>query len=116
MSNRLWCRISVPMKLKSPDHGGRGDKVELDQSLIAVEGDKASMEVPAPPPVSSKIHQVGDKVATGFPDHGLPIQGAAAPWLGQAAAGCCRARPRLLLPPLARTSTCRTSVVTKSCD
>ena len=31
-----------------------GDKVELDQSLIAVEGDKASMEVPAPPPVSSK--------------------------------------------------------------
>ena len=25
-----------------------GDKVELDQSLLTVEGDKASMEVPAP--------------------------------------------------------------------
>ena len=25
-----------------------GDKVEADQSLITVEGDKASMEVPAP--------------------------------------------------------------------
>ncbi|EKP0260667.1 pyruvate dehydrogenase complex dihydrolipoyllysine-residue acetyltransferase [Aeromonas sobria] len=44
-----------------------GDKVELDQSLIAVEGDKASMEVPAPAAgiVKEILIKVGDKVATG---------------------------------------------------
>lgn len=44
-----------------------GDKVELDQSIIAVEGDKASMEVPAPAAgiVKEILIKVGDKVATG---------------------------------------------------
>ncbi len=37
------------MKLKSPRSLVKvGDKVEAEQSLITVEGDKASMEVPSP--------------------------------------------------------------------
>jgi pyruvate dehydrogenase E2 component (dihydrolipoamide acetyltransferase) len=44
-----------------------GDKVEVEQSLITVEGDKASMEVPSPQAgVIKEIKvAVGDKVATG---------------------------------------------------
>ncbi|WP_395303057.1 pyruvate dehydrogenase complex dihydrolipoyllysine-residue acetyltransferase [Pectobacterium zantedeschiae] len=44
-----------------------GDKVEADQSLITVEGDKASMEVPSPQAgVVKEIKvSVGDKVETG---------------------------------------------------
>ncbi|MDF7667762.1 pyruvate dehydrogenase complex dihydrolipoyllysine-residue acetyltransferase [Orbaceae bacterium ESL0727] len=44
-----------------------GDKVEVDQSLLTVEGDKASMEIPAPQAgiVKSIIVKVGDKVSTG---------------------------------------------------
>lgn len=44
-----------------------GDKVEVEQSLITVEGDKASMEVPSPQAgVVKEIKvAVGDKVATG---------------------------------------------------
>ncbi|WJY15713.1 pyruvate dehydrogenase complex dihydrolipoyllysine-residue acetyltransferase [Pectobacteriaceae bacterium CE90] len=44
-----------------------GDKVEAEQSLITVEGDKASMEVPSPQSgVVKEIKvAVGDKVATG---------------------------------------------------
>ncbi|MEL4015800.1 pyruvate dehydrogenase complex dihydrolipoyllysine-residue acetyltransferase [Dryocola clanedunensis] len=46
-----------------------GDKVEAEQSLITVEGDKASMEVPSPQAgVVKEIKvSVGDKVATGSP-------------------------------------------------
>ncbi|MCA2016168.1 pyruvate dehydrogenase complex dihydrolipoyllysine-residue acetyltransferase, partial [Vibrio tritonius] len=44
-----------------------GDKVEEEQSLITVEGDKASMEVPAPQAGVVKEIKVseGDKVSTG---------------------------------------------------
>lgn len=44
-----------------------GDKVEVDQSLITVEGDKASMEVPSPQAgiVKEIKVKVGDKVSTG---------------------------------------------------
>ncbi|MCX8573408.1 MULTISPECIES: pyruvate dehydrogenase complex dihydrolipoyllysine-residue acetyltransferase [unclassified Gilliamella] len=44
-----------------------GDKVEVDQSLLTVEGDKASMEIPAPQAgiVKSISVKVGDKVKTG---------------------------------------------------
>ncbi|WP_074011708.1 pyruvate dehydrogenase complex dihydrolipoyllysine-residue acetyltransferase [Candidatus Sodalis sp. SoCistrobi] len=44
-----------------------GDKVEAEQSLITVEGDKASMEVPSPQAgvVKDIKVAVGDKVATG---------------------------------------------------
>ncbi len=44
-----------------------GDKVEAEQSLITVEGDKASMEVPSPQAgVVKEIKvSVGDKTGTG---------------------------------------------------
>ena len=69
-----------------------GDKVEADQSLIAVEGDKASMEVPAPFAGIVKEIKVkaGDKVSTGslimvFEVAGAAPAAAAAP-VAQAAA------------------------------
>ena len=57
-----------------------GDKVEADQSLIAVEGDKASMEVPAPAAgiVKEILIKVGDKVATGSQIMIFEAEGAAA--------------------------------------
>jgi pyruvate dehydrogenase E2 component (dihydrolipoamide acetyltransferase) len=65
-----------------------GDKVDLDQSLIAVEGDKASMEVPAPAAgiVKEILIKVGDKVATGSQIMIFEAEGAAAPAPAQAAA------------------------------
>ena len=65
-----------------------GDKVELDQSLIAVEGDKASMEVPAPAAgiVKEILIKVGDKVATGSQIMIFEAEGAAAPAPAQVAA------------------------------
>lgn len=46
-----------------------GDTIEVDQSIINVEGDKASMEVPAPEAgvVKAVLVKVGDKVSTGTP-------------------------------------------------
>jgi pyruvate dehydrogenase E2 component (dihydrolipoamide acetyltransferase) len=43
-----------------------GEKIELDQGLITVEGDKASMEIPAPISgiVKDIIIKIGDKVTT----------------------------------------------------
>ncbi|MFB0975488.1 MAG: pyruvate dehydrogenase complex dihydrolipoyllysine-residue acetyltransferase [Tolumonas sp.] len=57
-----------------------GDKVEADQSLITVEGDKASMEVPAPEAgVVKEIKiAVGDKVSTGSLIMVFEADGAAA--------------------------------------
>ncbi|WP_323933661.1 pyruvate dehydrogenase complex dihydrolipoyllysine-residue acetyltransferase [Aeromonas hydrophila] len=65
-----------------------GDKVELDQSIIAVEGDKASMEVPAPSAgiVKEILIKVGDKVATGSQIMVFEAEGAAAPAPVQVAA------------------------------
>ena len=72
-----------------------GDKVELDQSLIAVEGDKASMEVPAPAAgiVKEILIKVGDKVATGSQIMIFEAEGAAAPAPAQAAALVAAAAP-----------------------
>lgn len=44
-----------------------GDKISAEQSLITVEGDKASMEVPAPAggTVKEILISIGDKVSTG---------------------------------------------------
>ncbi|WP_169046903.1 pyruvate dehydrogenase complex dihydrolipoyllysine-residue acetyltransferase [Aeromonas salmonicida] len=72
-----------------------GDKVELDQSLIAVEGDKASMEVPAPAAgiVKEILIKVGDKVATGSQIMIFEAEGAAAPAPAQAAAPVAAAAP-----------------------
>ncbi|MCJ2378038.1 pyruvate dehydrogenase complex dihydrolipoyllysine-residue acetyltransferase [Vibrio sp. ZSDZ34] len=61
-----------------------GDTVEEEQSLITVEGDKASMEVPAPFAGTVKEIKIaaGDKVTTGslimvFEVAGTPVAGAA---------------------------------------
>ncbi|MGL6020753.1 MAG: pyruvate dehydrogenase complex dihydrolipoyllysine-residue acetyltransferase [Gibbsiella quercinecans] len=56
-----------------------GDKVEAEQSLITVEGDKASMEVPAPfaGVVKELKVAVGDKVKTGSLIMTFEVEGAA---------------------------------------
>ncbi|AIJ08869.1 MULTISPECIES: pyruvate dehydrogenase complex dihydrolipoyllysine-residue acetyltransferase [Edwardsiella] len=58
-----------------------GDSVSAEQSLITVEGDKASMEVPAPfaGVVQSITVATGDKVKTGSPIMTFSIAGAASP-------------------------------------
>lgn len=56
-----------------------GDKVAAEQSLITVEGDKASMEVPAPFAGTVKEIKIatGDKVKTGSPIMIFEVEGAA---------------------------------------
>lgn len=56
-----------------------GDKVEAEQSLITVEGDKASMEVPAPfEGIVKEIKiNVGDKISTGSQIMVFEVEGAA---------------------------------------
>ena len=56
-----------------------GDTISVDQSIINVEGDKASMEVPAPEAgvVKEVLVKVGDKVTTGAPMLVLEAAGAA---------------------------------------
>lgn len=56
-----------------------GDKVSAEQSLITVEGDKASMEVPAPfaGTVKELKVNVGDKVSTGSLIMVFEVEGAA---------------------------------------
>ena len=56
-----------------------GDTLSADQSIINVEGDKASMEVPAPEAgvVKEVLVKVGDKVTTGSPMLVLEAAGAA---------------------------------------
>ena len=56
-----------------------GDTISADQSIINVEGDKASMEVPAPEAgvVKEVLVKVGDKVTTGSPMLVLEVAGAA---------------------------------------
>lgn len=56
-----------------------GDKVEADQSILTVEGDKASMEVPAP--FAGVVKEIkiatGDKVSTGSLVMVFEVEGAA---------------------------------------
>ena len=68
-----------------------GDKVEAEQSLITVEGDKASMEVPAPFAGTVKEIKIatGDKVKTGSLIMVFEVAGAAS-----AAAPAARRRRR----------------------
>ena len=56
-----------------------GDTVSVDQSIINVEGDKASMEVPSPEAgvVKEILVKVGDKVTTGSPMFVLEAAGSA---------------------------------------
>ncbi|MEQ4453657.1 pyruvate dehydrogenase complex dihydrolipoyllysine-residue acetyltransferase [Kosakonia sp. YIM B13605] len=79
-----------PKEVNVPDIGGDevevtevlvkvGDKVSAEQSLITVEGDKASMEVPAPfaGVVKELKVNVGDKVSTGSLIMVFEVEGAA---------------------------------------
>ena len=73
-----------------------GDTIAEDQSVINVEGDKASMEVPAPEAgvVKEILVKVGDKVSTGTPMLVLDSAGTApAPQAPQAAAPAPQAVP-----------------------
>ncbi|WP_320153225.1 pyruvate dehydrogenase complex dihydrolipoyllysine-residue acetyltransferase [uncultured Tolumonas sp.] len=65
-----------------------GDKVEADQSLLTVEGDKASMEVPAPEAGIVKEIKIalGDKVSTGSLIMVFEAEGAAVAAPAQTAA------------------------------
>ncbi|MCY9826815.1 pyruvate dehydrogenase complex dihydrolipoyllysine-residue acetyltransferase [Vibrio chagasii] len=81
---------SAEKEVNVPDIGGDevevtevmvavGDTVEEEQSLITVEGDKASMEVPAP--FAGKVKEIkiaaGDKVSTGSLIMTFVVEGAA---------------------------------------
>ena len=81
---------SAEKEVNVPDIGGDevevteimvavGDKVEEEQSLITVEGDKASMEVPAPFAGTVKEIKIaaGDKVSTGSSIMTFVVEGAA---------------------------------------
>ena len=65
-----------------------GDRVEVDQSIINVEGDKASMEVPAPVAgiVKEIIIKAGDKVSTGTLIMRFEVAGSASASAGAASA------------------------------
>lgn len=84
-----------------------GDKVEAEQSLIVVEGDKASMEVPAPFAGTVKALKVatGDKVSTGSLIMVFEVEGAApaaaAPAAKQEATPAAEAKPAAAPAPAA---------------
>lgn len=104
-----------------------GDTVEADQSILTLESDKASMEIPAPKAgvVKSLKVKLGDRLKEGDELLELEIEGAAdaapaatpaaaaapAPAEKPAAAEAQQHRPRPLhrLPPAFRTFTFRTS-------
>ncbi len=82
--------VSAEKEINVPDIGGDevevteimvavGDTVEEEQSLITVEGDKASMEVPAPFAGTVKEIKIeaGDKVSTGSLIMTFVVEGAA---------------------------------------
>ncbi len=109
--------VSAAKEVNVPDIGGDevevteimvavGDTVEEEQSLITVEGDKASMEVPAPFAGTVKEIKIaaGDKVSTGslimvFEVAGAAPAPAAAP--AQAAAPAAAPAPKAEAPAAA---------------
>ncbi|MCX8657054.1 MULTISPECIES: dihydrolipoyllysine-residue acetyltransferase [unclassified Gilliamella] len=72
-----------------------GDKVSIDDNIMTVEGDKASMEIPAPQAgiVKSIIVKVGDKVKTGVDIMVFDEEGGAAAPAPQTAAPKVEATP-----------------------
>ncbi|MCK8082462.1 pyruvate dehydrogenase complex dihydrolipoyllysine-residue acetyltransferase [Vibrio sp. 1CM24A] len=108
---------SAEKEVNVPDIGGDevevteimvavGDTVEEEQSLITVEGDKASMEVPAPFAGTVKEIKIaaGDKVSTGSLIMTFVVEGAApAPVAApaQAAAPAAAAAPKAEAPAAA---------------
>ncbi|EJG1812619.1 pyruvate dehydrogenase complex dihydrolipoyllysine-residue acetyltransferase [Vibrio parahaemolyticus] len=106
---------SAAKEVNVPDIGGDevevteimvavGDTVEEEQSLITVEGDKASMEVPAPFAGTVKEIKIaaGDKVSTGSLIMVFEVAGAApAPAPAQAAAPAAAPAPKAAAPAAA---------------
>ncbi|MFU0921840.1 pyruvate dehydrogenase complex dihydrolipoyllysine-residue acetyltransferase [Kluyvera sichuanensis] len=80
-----------------------GDKVAAEQSLITVEGDKASMEVPAPFAGTVKEIKIstGDKVSTGSLIMVFEVEGAAPAAAPAAAAPAPTAAPAQAAKPAA---------------
>ncbi|MFW1139924.1 pyruvate dehydrogenase complex dihydrolipoyllysine-residue acetyltransferase [Vibrio parahaemolyticus] len=106
---------SAAKEVNVPDIGGDevevteimvavGDTVEEEQSLVTVEGDKASMEVPAPFAGTVKEIKIaaGDKVSTGSLIMVFEVAGAApAPAPAQAAAPAAAPAPKAEAPAAA---------------
>lgn len=92
-----------------------GDKVEAEQSLITVEGDKASMEVPSPQAGVVKEIKIstGDKVETGSLIMVFDAEGAAEAAPAAAEEKKRTRRQPLLRPQPAKKWLCRISAVTK---
>ncbi|MFY9976567.1 MAG: biotin/lipoyl-containing protein, partial [Chromatiaceae bacterium] len=67
---------------------GPGDRIEPEQSLLTLESDKATMEIPAPKGgvISEVLVQVGDKVSQGSPLFRLQTEGTRAEQATSAAA------------------------------
>ncbi|WP_392559552.1 pyruvate dehydrogenase complex dihydrolipoyllysine-residue acetyltransferase [Orbus mooreae] len=106
----------MSIEIKLPDIGGDevevteilvnvGDKVEVDQPIMTVEGDKASMEIPAPQAgiVKSITVKVGDKVTTGVSVMVFDGEGAASAPAAEA--------PKAAAPAPAAASTGASQVV-----
>ncbi|WP_300175355.1 pyruvate dehydrogenase complex dihydrolipoyllysine-residue acetyltransferase [uncultured Aliivibrio sp.] len=98
--------VSAEKEVHVPDIGGDevevteimvavGDTVEEEQSLITVEGDKASMEVPAPFAGTIKEIKItaGDKVSTGSLIMTFVVEGAAPVAVQATAAPVAQAAP-----------------------
>ncbi|NUW68542.1 pyruvate dehydrogenase complex dihydrolipoyllysine-residue acetyltransferase [Vibrio coralliilyticus] len=110
---------SAAKEVNVPDIGGDevevteimvavGDAVEEEQSLITVEGDKASMEVPAPFAGTVKEIKIaaGDKVSTGSLIMVFEVAGAApAPAAAPAQAAAPAAAPKAEAPAAAAPAT-----------
>ncbi|NRF15425.1 pyruvate dehydrogenase complex dihydrolipoyllysine-residue acetyltransferase [Vibrio coralliilyticus] len=110
---------SAAKEVNVPDIGGDevevteimvavGDTVEEEQSLITVEGDKASMEVPAPFAGTVKEIKIaaGDKVSTGSLIMVFEVAGAApAPAAAPAQAAAPAAAPKAEAPTVAAPAT-----------
>src|SRR5213594_1900999 len=81
-----------------------GDAVREEQSLITVESDKATMEIPSPATGIVKELRVktGDKVSQGSPILVLEATGAVANGPSQAPPRAAPAAPAAQVPPLSR--------------
>jgi pyruvate dehydrogenase E2 component (dihydrolipoamide acetyltransferase) len=95
-----------------------GDRIEADQSILTLESDKASMEIPAPKAGVVKV-KLGDRLkkatncwswSEGAAAAGSGRRPAAAPAAAAPAAEAGCLRLPLAPPPASRTSTSRTSV------
>ena len=80
-----------------------GDRIEADQSILTLESDKASMEVPAPKAgmIKSLKVKLGDRLKEGDELLELEVEGAAAPAPAAAAAPAAKAEAKPAAAPAA---------------